>query len=74
MNELASIKRKAFLPAGGCKLPKACYRDLGFEMKPDSHGAACFVPGHCGLLLQDYHHPEFAANRMMHLLVENAAI
>ena len=73
MNELASIELKAFVPARDFKRSQAFYRDIGFEMKSDSHGVAYFVHGHCSFLLQDYYHPEFAANCMMHLLVENAA-
>ncbi|UTH76787.1 VOC family protein [Chromobacterium sp. IIBBL 290-4] len=61
------------MPCKDFQLSQAFYQDLGFERKSVSHDVAYFAHGDCSFLLQDYYHPEAAANCMMHLLVEDAA-
>ncbi|POA98885.1 glyoxalase [Chromobacterium sinusclupearum] len=73
MENLASIEIKAFIPSKDFQLSQAFYQDMGFERKSAGHGVAYFAHGNCSFLLQDYYHPEFAANCMMHLLVADAA-
>lgn len=73
MENLHSVELKAFIPSRDFALSQAFYQDIGFDMKSAVHGVAYFAHGNCSFLLQDYYHPEFAANCMMHLLVEDVA-
>ncbi|POZ62384.1 glyoxalase [Chromobacterium alticapitis] len=73
MPNLNSVELKAFVPSRDFQRSQVFYQDIGFEMKYAGHGVAYFAHGNCSFLLQDYFHPDFAANCMMHLLVEDAA-
>lgn len=73
MPNLNTVELKAFIPSLDFALSQAFYQDVGFERKFVGDGIAYFAHGDCSFLLQDYYHPEFAANCMMHLLVEDAA-
>ena len=62
---------KAFVPAKDFVLASQFYLDLGFERRWGSAELAAFEIGAFRFLLQNFYVEQWAANCMMHLMVEN---
>jgi uncharacterized glyoxalase superfamily protein PhnB len=69
MGDLNAVEIKAFVPARDFVLSKQFYEDLGFTIAWSDSDLAYLRCGDCSFLLQNFYHPEHAANFMMHLLV-----
>lgn len=68
---LTAVEMKAFVPALDFAASKAFYLALGFEIPWSDDELAYVRHGETSFLLQSFPHPEFVANYMMHLLVED---
>jgi hypothetical protein len=73
MKQLQVTEIKAFVPARDFALSKRFYEDLGFTIAWSDDDLAYVRCGECSFLLQNFYHPEHAANFMMHLLVPDVA-
>ena len=69
MDDLNAVEIKAFVPARDFALSKQFYVDLSFTIAWSNCDLAYLRCGQCSFLLQNFYHPEHAANFMMHLLV-----
>ena len=67
---------KPFLPAQDYPLAKQFYLDLGFTLLWEDDQLAAFQVGESAhrFLLQNYYVEQWAANFMMHLMVEDADV
>lgn len=63
---------KAFVPARDYELAKQFYVDLGFTLNWGNDQVAELEIGAFRFLLQNFYVPEYVANFMMHLQVDNA--
>lgn len=61
---------RPFLPTRDFEFSKRFYLALGFELLLDGE-VAIFAAGSGGFLLQRYFHPDWAANYMMQLMVDD---
>ena len=71
MANLTITEIKAFVPATDFERSRQFYQDLGFTMDWADGGLAYFHFEDASFLLQDFNDPHFAANFMMHLVVED---
>ena len=62
---------RPFVPAKSFKISKRFYSDLGFKAEPLGEGLAEMHLGRHSFLLQDYYVEDWAANCMMHMLVDD---
>jgi len=63
---------KTFVPAKDHELARRFYTDLGFKLNWGNGQVAEFETGSFRFLLQNYYVEQYAANFMMHLLVDDA--
>ena len=62
---------RPFVPARSFEISKQFYADLGFKAEPLGEGLAEMHLGRHSFLLQDYYVEDWAANCMMHMLVDD---
>ena len=68
----AVLDLKVFVPARDHDLAKQFYRDLGFTLNWGDGQTAEFQIGDFRFLLQNFYVEQYAANFMMHLMVDDA--
>jgi len=69
---VASVKAmRPFVPAKDFAISKQFYADLGFRVEPLGDALAAMHLGPHSFLLQDFYVEEWAANFMMHMMVDD---
>jgi len=73
LSDLVGIVKalRPFVPAKDFEISKRFYSDVGFRIEPLGDSVAAMHLGSHSFLLQDYYNEEWAANFMMHMMVDD---
>ena len=66
-----SAQIRAFVPAKDFARSRAFYERIGFSVATANAEVVVFHHGEQAFILQNFHHPDWAANFMMQLMVED---